>query len=658
MAIVKMKHLRLMIVREQKNELLRKLIRLGCVQFREIRNTGEDPALPDVVSGMSTPLTALRSKHATLCSAIELIDRYVPEKTPLLSPKTEISPDILLDDSGIETALGRAADVIAADDRAKRISAEESRQRSQIEALQPWSAMDLRLEKPFTERSQVLLGTVPLKIQLDRINEALAEEADEFEAVEISTDRARRYLAVICLKEQVAAAQECLRAFTFNPVNFSELKGTPKDCINLAKAELNTLGKQKAECFDVISAVSEFRKELQLAADKVDARVAMAEAEENLLATENVVLVDGWVPAESEAKLETVLSTFDCAWETEEPVEAEYPEVPVRLKNNFFTNGLNMVTNMYSLPQYGTVDPNPLMAPFFILFFGLMMADMGYGLIMIAAAIVAMAKMKPKENTLSFVQLLLWGGIATFIMGALTGSFFSDIPYQIEHILHPDSTWEGLPYLFSPVKNSEMVLYGSMILGLLHLNAGMIVNFVQKKRAGHLADAIWEEGSLWVLLVGGVLAVLKIGNVAGIPVVLIIGVVMLLFGAGRNAKGFGKVTAAFGCIYNTATGWFGDVLSYSRIMALMLAGGVVGQVFNTVAVMPAQSGGINVISVIAFVLIFLLGHAMNFGLNLMGCYVHDLRLQCLEFFGKFYSDGGRPFTPLKFGGKYVRAKEG
>lgn len=117
------------------------------------------------------------------------------------------------------------------------------------------------------------------------------------------------------------------------------------------------------------------------------------------------------------------------------------------------------------------------------------------------------------------------------------------------------------------------------------------------------------------------------------------------------------MTAAFGCIYNTATGWFGDILSYSRIMALMLAGGVVGKVFNTVAVMPAQANGVNAATVIVFLVIFLLGHAMNFGLNLLGCYVHDLRLQCLEFFGKFYTDGGRAFDPLTISSEYVRAKE-
>ncbi len=657
MAILKMKHLRLMLMKDQKDELLRKLIRLGCVQFNEIKDAEENPEYADLLSGLTTSLSSCRNRQATLNSAIAVIDRYVPEKSPLLAAKTEVSADILLDDSGLETALNRAEQVIAADDRAKRISSEESRQRNLIEALTPWLSLDLRLEKPWTERSQWILGTIQAKAGIDSLNAVLSEYTDEAEAFEINADKSRRYVAVVFSKDQLAAVQECLRATGFNTVSFSELKGTPKDCINLAKAELNSLDKEKEECFDVIEQNAEFRKEFKLASDKMDARAAIAEAEEKLLSTENVLIMEGWVPEESEKKLDAVLSGFDCAWETEAPEKAEYPDVPVKLKNNFLTNGLNMVTNMYSLPQYGTVDPNPLMAPFFILFYGLMMADMGYGIIMILAAIVAKAKMKPRDNALSFTQLLFWGGIATFAMGALTGAFFSDIPYQIVHLINPESTWKGLPYLFSPIANSETVLYGSLVLGLLHLNAGMIVSFVMKKREGNLSDAIWEEGSLWVLLVGGVLAVLKIGNIAGIPVVLIIGVIMLLFGAGRHAKGFGKVTAAFGCIYNTATGWFGDVLSYSRIMALMLAGGVVGQVFNNVALMPAKNSGINALTVIAFILIFVLGHLMNFGLNLLGCYVHDLRLQCLEFFGKFYQDGGKPFTPLKFGGKYVRAKE-
>ena len=405
---------------------------------------------------------------------------------------------------------------------------------------------------------------------------------------------------------------------------------------------------------------------MKLAADRMAARISIAEAEEKLFGTESVVMLEGWMPAEKETELSHVFEDYTCAYETRDPLPEEYPDVPVKLKNNRVTDGLNMVTNMYSLPAYGTVDPNPLMAPFFIIFFGLMFADIGYGVLMIVAALFALAKIKPQEGSLSFCRLLLWGGIATTIAGFLTGGLFSDAPKQIYDVYCAskgiEPTWQGLPRLFSPTEDSILVLVGSLILGWLHLNTGMVVSFVQKWKHGDKADAIWEEGSQWVLLIGAVIFALKKLNV--VPAIpdavalgaLIIGVAMLLFGAGRNAKGFGKVTAAFGCIYNTATGWFGDILSYSRIMALMLAGGVVGQVFNTVAIMPAKNSGINVFTVIAFLVIFLLGHAMNFGLNLLGCYVHDLRLQCLEFFGKFYQDGGKPFKPLKLSGKFVRAK--
>jgi len=290
-----------------------------------------------------------------------------------------------------------------------------------------------------------------------------------------------------------------------------------------------------------------------------------------------------------------------------------------------------------------------------------MMADMGYGILMILAALIAMKKIKPRAGQLSFCRLLLYGGISTFVMGALTGSFFGNAPEIIAGMMGSD--WKGLPSLFSPVRDSSTVLYGSMVLGMIHLNTGMAVNFCQRWKHGDRAGAILEEGSQWVILVGGILLVAQLlrfkdnellKNIA--LGVIGLGVVMLLIGSTRGARGIGKLTAPFSCIYNTLTGWFGDVLSYSRIMALMLAGGVVAQVFNTIAAMPSQNG-VTVVSGLIFLVIFLIGHALNFGLNLLGCFVHDLRLQCLEFFGKFYQDGGKPFEPLSIRTQYINPQE-
>ena len=660
MAILKMKRLRLMIARSQKDELLRALIRLGCVQFSELED--EVQSLESLHRAESDVMK-LKSDHASLLRAVDLLGKYAPEKKPLLSAMPEVEGEELLGAEGLDEMLSLAGEIIAADERIRRIGSEESRERAVIESLVPWLGLDLPLDVDGTERSSVLLGSIPVKVPLDKVREAIEAVTEESELFEVSADKKASYVMIVCAKEALGEIQEALRAFDFTAQSFTGMSAPAKTCSARCQSTLEKLAKEKAACEASIVEKAAQRDALKLAADRLEAQLAMAEAADLSLSTDDVALMQGWVPAEKEAALEEILSRYDCAWECEDPPEEDYPEVPVSLKNNKLTNALNMVTEMYSLPAYGTVDPNPLMAPFFILFYGLMMADIGYGLIMIAAALVALKKLKPRGGSLAFCQLLLYGGIATAAMGVLTGAFFSDVPYQLVHLFNPKSTWPGLWHLFSPETDSNLVLYGSLVLGMLHLNTGMVVSAVQKVKNGDKAGALFEEGSLWIILVGGLLLAADMMIVknsalhyAGLAV-LIVGAVMLLFGAGRNAKGFGKVTAAFGCIYNTATGWFGDVLSYSRIMALMLAGGVVGKVFNTVAVMPAQSSGVNVFTMLAFVLIFTAGHAINFALNLLGCYVHDLRLQCLEFFGKFYSDGGKPFRPLKFGGKYMRAKE-
>ena len=658
MAIVKMKKLRLMAIRSDKDRLLRELESFGCVEFSELSDelTGEG------LVRESSDLLTLRNNQNTILNAIGLLDRYAPEKKPLLSAKPQVDTQTLLDDSILSAALEKASVINGLEEKIKRLTAEENRQNTLIESVQPWLDLDLPLDTAATERSAVVWGSIPARIDLQEVTSAVESASDEAELFRISGDKSTNYVLVVCIREALTDVQDCLRHYGFTAVSFTGEEGTAKDAKARAENRLVSLAGEKESVRNAMVEKAPERDELKLAADVAAAKIARAEAEGKLMGLESTVVMQGWVPAEKEAELASILEGYGCAWETEEPDPSEYPDVPVQLKNNRITDALNMVTSMYSLPAYDGVDPNPLMAPFFILFYGLMMADMGYGLIMMIAALVAMAKIKPRKGTLSFCRLLLYGGISTFIMGALTGGFFGNAPEQIGKILGKPEGWGVLPSLFNPMTDSMLVLIGSMVLGILHLNTGMAVSFVQKWKAGNKGDAIFEEGSLWVILLGGILFALgklvldqPILAYVGLAV-LILGAAALLFGAGRHAKGFGKVTAAFGCIYNTATGWFGDVLSYSRIMALMLAGGVVGKVFNTVAVMPAQNSGINVGTVIAFLIIFLLGHAMNFALNLLGCYVHDLRLQCLEFFGKFYTDGGKPFRPLSYSGNYVKAK--
>ena len=485
-----MKKLYLLAVRSRKEALLRELVQRGCVEFSEMEGDIQGTGMEGLLKREDTKLMTLRSQYASLTHAVDLLGKYAPVKSKLLSAAPEVAGSVLLDDSGIAGALKIAAAIEGADDRIKRISAEESRQRSLAESLEPWLDLDMPLGMEGTARANVLIGSFSSKVKLDEVDSALAQASEEAELFRISADKSSQYVALVFIREALGNVQEVLRTYGFAPAGFSGFKGTARETLAAANQELAELAAEKESCVAAIVGESVRRDDLKLASDRVSTRIAMAEAEGRLYGTDSVVMMEGWMPAEREEELARVFEKYDCAWDSREPEEDEYPTVPVSLKNNKFSNALNMVTNMYSLPAYGSVDANPIMAPFFILFYGLMMADMGYGLIMIAAAIVAMAKIKPRGGSLCFCQLLLYGGISTLLMGALTGGFFGDAPYQLVHMFNPDSTWEGLPYLFSPVNDSTLVLYGAMVLGVLHLNTGMVVSFVLKCRRGHVVDGL------------------------------------------------------------------------------------------------------------------------------------------------------------------------
>ena len=409
MAILKMKRLRLMVVRSRKEELLRELQRLGCVELSEIGQELQETEAQGLVRRESGSVMALKGRQNTLDHAVALLDKYAPAKSKLLSAKPEFEEEELLSDTGVEDALKLAEAITAADERVRRIGAEESRLQNLIESLTPWKDLDLPLETEGTERASVLTGSISSRIPLTEVTNALAEAAEEAELFPIAQDKSAHYVLLVCMKESLTAVQECLRGFGFTATAFIGMTGTPREGIAQAQESLGTLAEEKAAWTADIAGRGGTRDELKLASDRVGVQIAAAEAEDRMFGTETTVVLEGWMPEEKEAALEQVLERFDCAWETSEPDKDEYDKVPVQLKNNALTNSLNMVTNMYSLPAYGTVDPNPLMAPFFILFYGLMMADMGYGLIMIIAALVAMKKIKPRGGSLSFCPISISG---------------------------------------------------------------------------------------------------------------------------------------------------------------------------------------------------------------------------------------------------------
>lgn len=631
-----MKHLRLLGMESEREALLKAMQEMECVEISSI--DGSEEALK---SGFAKPddkaLMSAQEASRAYRTALASLDRFAPEKKGMFRKRQGVSRAAFFSAESEENARTAAETINKDTRRLGEIESERTKNEALRATLAPWLTVDVPLGGADGALS-VFFGTVGLNVT----NDALKALADSLDGLltwqQASSDRSLRLL-VMCHGSVKERALSALRDLGFSTVSFRGMTGTAKENDKALAENLAALEKERQEIEQRIAGLGGKREALLEASDRAAIALRREEAKSRLVGTDKAFLLEGWLPADRCAEIEKTLKPFTCAIETREPTEDEYPQVPVQLKNNKLTRPLNMVTEMYSLPAYGTLDPNPLMAPFFILFYGIMMADMGYGLLMMIASVIISKKYRPKGTSGELFSLLGLCGISTFIMGALTGGFFGDFLTQLVAIVSPGTVF-ALPKLFDPLDDLTMILIGSMALGMVQIVTGMAISLIEKCKRKKFLDAFFEEITWWTVFIG--IALLALGKGAA---VLYVGCALVLLGPIVQGKGWGKLTGVFGSLYNHVTGYFGDILSYTRLMALMLAGSVIAQVFNMLAAMPGN--------VIAFIIISMLGNAMNFGLNLLGCYVHDLRLQCLEFFNKFYVDGGKPFRPMTLDTEYV-----
>ena len=632
-----MKHLRLLGMESEREALLKAMQDLECVEISHI--DGSEEALK---TGLAKPddraLLNAQEESRAYRAALAALDRFAPEKKGLFRKRQGVSRASFFDEEN-ERQARAAAEAINADmRRLGEIESERTKNEALRASLAPWLAVDAPLDSTDGVLS-LLFGTVGATVTDDALRALSDSLSGLLTWQQASSDKMLRYLLIACHKSVKEQALSALRELGFSTVSFRGLCGTAEENDKKLEAALAALESERRGIERRVERFGGNRETLLEASDRAAILLRREEAKSRLVETDKVFLLEGWLPADRCTALEKALEPFTCAVETREPAEDEYPQVPVQLRNNKLTRPLNMVTEMYSLPAYGTLDPNPLMAPFFVLFYGIMMADMGYGLLMMIASVIIGKKYRPKGTSGELFSLLGLCGISTFIMGALTGGFFGDFLTQLVAIVSPGTVFT-LPKLFDPLDDLTMILIGSMALGVVQIITGMAISLIEKCKRKKFLDAFFEEITWWIVFLGIALAVLKKGTA-----VLYLGCALVLLGPIVQGKGWGKLTGIFGSIYNHVTGYFGDILSYTRLMALMLAGSVIAQVFNMLAAMPGN--------VVAFLIISMLGNAMNFGLNLLGCYVHDLRLQCLEFFNKFYVDGGKPFHPMTLDTEYV-----
>lgn len=635
MAIAKMKKIKGFAMQSDRDALLRELQLTGCLEVTEMDDEPDAREWLEGSKDTETKLSEFRNILHSVDSAIKALDKYAHVKSGMFKSRSETRLSSFFDEKLPEKAMSYVSSIQEAEKELLRLYAEESKKEASKAFLELWLGLDIPLDTEDTQYAGVYFGTIPSGSDFDTFCKELRVASDRVEAICAGSDREQTGVLVIFYKEHIEQINAVLRKFGFNRVFFRDYAGTARENYDKISSELALIREEINKSLERLRELGSGRDIVKLYYDRISQQMAIEETKEKLINTDKAFAFKGWVPADKVPAVKKVFDRFGCAYELTDPEKGD--NVPIKLVNNPLTAPLSMVTEMYSLPSYDGVDPNPLMMPFFTIFFGIMFNDIGYGLVLILISLIVKAKVKLRGTMKYMMGLMTLCGITTALVGFLTGSFFGDAIPTIAGLYGKQIS---LPYLFSPLEDPLMVLIGALIIGFIQIITGMAIKAYMLIRDGHFLDALFDVGSWWLLFAGiGVLAA------GGTYWVALAGVAALILTQGRSKPTLiGKIIGGIASLYDI-TSYFGDILSYSRLMALMLAGGVVATVVNMLGALPGN--------IIFYLIIFLIGHVFNMGLNIVGTYVHASRLQYLEYFGKFYRDGGKPFTPLSIKTKYV-----
>jgi len=640
MAIVELKKLSVVALNSDKSEILKSLMALGVVEMNDQEDKMADAEWSALTKrdGNYEKKADIESKLSEVSSAIEVLDKYFKGKRPLIKCRKPVS----------ETEFAeKTSDTDAAFDLTQRVNSlykkihaqygEKSKFETLSAGLAHWKNYSFPLEMKETKYASIILGTLPLAAVEGDVEKGLSENTQGAVISDVSSDEKQRYCVAVALKNDADAMLDVLRQSGFNPVSFDDVKGTADENIIRCEKEIKDITEKISADEAAMTKESENIQTLEYLYDRLAIEKGRCDALDNILITKETFYFDGWFPVKSEEKVKKLLDGYTCFYETKAREKGE--DMPILLKENKLAEPFGAITELYSLPSVNDVDPTPFLAPFYFIFFGMMLSDAAYGIIITISCFVLLKVYRLEGLMKKLVKLFMYCGISTAFWGVMFGGYFGDA-FGIK------------PLWYSPMDEPMRLLTFSLILGAIHLFVGMGLKAYILIKSGHLVDAICDI-FMWYALLSGLVLFAVGGKVA--PVLSSIGKWMAIVGAlgilctaGRSRKGIGKLIGGLGSLYGI-TSYLSDVLSYSRLLALGLATGVISQVINTLGSML----GTGVIAFIVTVIIFIIGHVFNLAINTLGSFVHASRLQYVEFFGKFYDGGGVAFDPFNRKTKYV-----
>ncbi|MCJ0571252.1 V-type ATP synthase subunit I [Enterococcus cecorum] len=513
------------------------------------------------------------------------------------------------------------------------------------EALFCWQNLDLNFENLDSATTQVYFGQIGSENY-----EAFKQEVSTLNNVYLELvydDTKVASFACIYLKVEETVVKALFSRFSVVRTRI-DIQGTVKNSLKAIDREKKRLFKEQRELTEALGQKRKWIEKLQIAEEYLLAQKSRLEAQSKLVTTKHLLVLQGWV-GEDEVNLLTQQLAAKLGADTvyidfEDPTTEEIDqEVPTKLKNHPLIRPFEMLIELYSLPKYNEIDPTPWMFPFFLVFFGMMVADIGYGALMLIGTTIALKVMVFPSGTERFVRFFQILSIPTIIWGIIYNSCFG----------------ESLPYkpILSTTNDVIQILLLTVIFGFIQILVGLSLAGYQNIKKKDYAAAITNGFAWQAILVGVLLAVA--GKMLGLgQTVYYIGLFLAILGAASivlipTFNSQSKVLGFVGGLYDLygISSYVGDLVSYTRLMALGISGGSIAAAFNLiVSFLPP------VVRFTVGIALLLALHALNIFLSLLGAYVHGVRLQYVEYFGKFYEGGGRKFMPLKSSEKHVNIK--
>ena len=653
MAIVKMSKFDLVVFAEQRAKVLKKLQKFKEVNFVDIELHDENGELSkDAVEGVTKyvnneELTHIDERLYQLSNAISLIKKYDERKTRLrdvIHGNENYTFDELAKKALSYDWKKVSSELNKIGTQYSQIKSEISKKYMRYDEIDLWERLDVNpKELENLKKVNTFLGTVPIKLKGSFIDGISELDKTYYEELKIVKDEVY-YLVISSIDEsEKEKLAEVFRNSSFTVENL-DINAVPQDYKNGLQKEISELKKEKRRLKAQIKTYSEDLTDLQAVYEYMQNKKLRIVESEKLAQTENTILIKGWIPTEKVSEFEKVIKdeAGDNYYLTFTDADRDDATVPIKLKNGKVASTFENLTGMYAYPRYNEIDPTPLFTPFYILFFGMMGADVGYGLVLLLATMFVLKVVNLSSQMRKSIKFFFYLSFSVIFWGLLYGSYFG-------------ATIPGMWRLVDPASQYNDLLIGSIVFGVVHIFVGLAIKAYMLIRDGKSLEAVYDVLFWYMALIGGMLfLIFKLMNLSGVVAnvsmwVMIAGMAGIVLTGGREAKGVGaKLGGGLYSLYGISS-YVGDFVSYSRLMALGLSGGFIASAINMIA---GMIGG-NWFGMIFIPVILIVGHLFNMFLSFLGAYVHTSRLMYVEYFGKFYEGGGKPFKDFRTENKYI-----